>query len=100
MNPSEAPTGGDIDRLLSEFFRRERPDPWPATPSVGGDRVTRPNAARRRAIWSGRWALVASLGTFAVLGLALARQMPSPVSGPIQPVEDGKAALPKALRGR
>jgi hypothetical protein len=93
-------SGGDIDELLRQFYRRERPDPWPAAPAVGSVGVRESGVSRPVAAPGGRWALAASLGLFALLGVVLARQMPAPVAGPGLPVDEGKAALPKALRGR
>jgi len=100
MNRTAAPNGGDIDELLREFYRRERPDPWPAAPDVRS-RMTgiRRVAPGGRGVGA-RWALAVSLGVFALMGLVVARHMPAPVGGLNLSVDDGKATLPGTLQGR
>jgi hypothetical protein len=62
------PSDGDIDTLLSAFFRAEMPDPWPTLRAPAGPRVTpalpvRPSAPppRRRTLVRSRLALAASV---------------------------------------
>src|SRR5262249_45159943 len=100
--PNDPPAGGDIDRLLTEFFRRELPDPWPAAPAVAlasASARTSPAGSSAPAR-SGRWALAFSLAAVTILGVALAGRMPAPRGGPFPSVETGNATVPTNLRSK
>jgi len=82
MPPSE----GDIDRLLTEFFRAQQPNPWPTiAPPDSEAREIRPllkMATPKRAGMPGRWALAASILILAVTSIWLAGLAPTPRTGP------------------
>jgi hypothetical protein len=101
--PHGSPAGGDIDRLLTEFFRRELPDPWPAVPASAQVPVlalTPASLSGRRAGTPGRWTLAVSLAAAAVLAITLAGRIPAPTGGSPASPDSGTATMPKHLRGR
>src|SRR5262245_7589011 len=84
MHPSDRqspPTPpDDLDRLLSAYFRAQRPDPWPPAPAVP------PPAAARRPSRGSRLALAAAVGLLLGGQLYLAgRFLDAPTPGPDDP---------------
>ena len=48
FSPRTGPAGGDLDGLLSDFFKAQMPAPWPAAPRVRGEAVVMPSAPADR----------------------------------------------------
>jgi hypothetical protein len=81
---------GDLETLLTAFFRKEKPSPWPAAPATP-TRSTAPRphpAARWSRGWRSRLGLAASIGLL-VLGATL---LPGKFTGALR---TGKFVLPR-----
>jgi hypothetical protein len=76
---------GDLDRLLSDFFRSELPHPWPEAPRPDEQPMTLPLPARkprpRRSSWPSRLALVAAIALLLAGGWFLSGKFAG-LSGP------------------
>ena len=92
----------DLDRLLSDFFRSELPNPWPKPPISDGPTATLPLSARkpvrRGPAVRSRFALVASVALLLTGGWFLSGKFDD-VSGPgsfdsIRDEADGKYDRP------
>lgn len=75
-----------LDTLLTDFFRSERPSPWPAAPESSPGRS--PTQRRRPAA-----ALAIALMILAVLTIAVAEKMPAPPRG-LPTLDAGAATRP------
>ncbi len=77
--------GDDVDRLLSDFFRAELPNPWPAAPVPDEQPQSLPLSTRKSLRrWSGlrsRFALAASVALLFIGGWFLSGKFED-VSGP------------------
>jgi hypothetical protein len=93
------PSDGDIDTLLSAFFRAEMPDPWPSLEAPARPRVApvpvRPSAPppRRRTLVRSRLALAASVALLVVGALFRAGR---PDEALPRAVEPGDVSPPSA----
>jgi hypothetical protein len=78
------PGNGDVDGILTRFFRAEMPHPWPECEASAQARRT-PRISRFRAV--GRLALAASVVLFFLGYFTLAGFFPRSTQGP--PSQDG-----------
>jgi len=76
---------GDLDRLLSDFFRSEMPHPWPEAPRADEQPTILPLPARKprpgRSSWPSRLALVAAIALLLAGGWFLSGKFAG-LSGP------------------
>ncbi|HKB38519.1 MAG TPA: hypothetical protein VKD72_18900 [Gemmataceae bacterium] len=76
---------GDLDRLLSDFFRSEMPHPWPEAPRPDEQPTILPLPARkprpRRSAWRSRLALAAAIALLLAGGWFLSGKFAG-LSGP------------------
>src|SRR5262245_26796246 len=71
-SPWQERPGDDLDGLLTAFFHRELPAPWPTAPTVEeANVILRRTPPRRRPLWSSRLALAASVAVLLTAGWML-----------------------------
>ena len=81
MSERNGPSTGDVDQLLTDFFRQEMPQPWPriAPPdSEARDITPAPRVFKRASTMPGRFALAASIAILALTSIWLAGRAPMP----------------------
>lgn len=92
--------GSDIDQMLTEFFRADLPNPWPAPPGMSAGDVS-PSASlaspRRGERMPGKWALAVSMATLALIGAWLFRLSPTPPREGMS-LDNGTANVPAHLQ--